>query len=425
MARARTGPAGGYAWALAVFGAGFFICLILAIVFYTQIGGLKQTADTAQSELATVATSAQLQSTDITNLEGEGTIVYRLQQQKEALQNQTADLANKLQKAETQAAQELERFEQQKAAADEAQAALNAAQQSLTQMRTELTQQVSAMSEQIATAETVNEQFQQKIQQASAEMAEGSSAQIAAMQEQSNEQQVALLEVRAAKEELERTIAIITKPQQLADAPDVSPADATITGFGADRDRVYLDLGRDANLRLGMAFNVFDADELIKVDNSQITGKAIVEIIRIEPTTSVARVVEIQDRARLETGDKVANIAFDPNRVFTFFVYGQFDLNNDGDIDLDDTSRVRNLILDSGGELAENLTFEVEYLVLGVEPEFPDKPQDTTDLLAMKEYRVQLENYQAYQDLIAQAQALNIPVLNQNRFLDLIGYYVR
>ena len=43
----------------------------------------------------------------------------------------------------------------------------------------------------------------------------------------------------------------------------------------------------------------------------------------------------------------------------------------------------------------------------------------------MQAYRVQLENYQAYQDLIAQAQSLNVPVLNQNRFLDLIGYYVR
>ncbi len=169
----------------------------------------------------------------------------------------------------------------------------------------------------------------------------------------------------------------------------------------------------------------FDADELIKVNDTQIQGKAIVEVIRIEANSSVARVVEINDRARLEAGDNVANIAFDPSRVFTFQVYGQFDLNNDGEVDLEDTDRVKNLVLDSGGELASELTYEVEYLVLGVEPEFPDKPQDTTDLLAMKEYRVQLENYQAYQDLIAQAKALNIPVLNQNRFLDLIGYYVR
>ena len=348
MARARTGPAGGYAWALAVFGAGFFICLILAIVFYTQLGGLQQIAETAENDLATVATSAQLQSTDIANLEGEGTIVYRLQQQKEALQNQVADLTRERDQEKTNAAQELERFNQQKAAADEAQDKLAAAEQSVTQLRTELTQQVQAMSETIATAETVNEQLQQKIQQASTEMAEGSSARIAGMQEQSSEQQVALLEITAQKEELERIIGELTTPEQIADAPDVSPADATITGFGPERDRVYLDLGRDANLKLGMAFNVFDADEIIKIENDQITGKGILEIISIEPTTSVARIVELEDRARLEVGDKAANIAYDPNRVFTFFVYGQFDLNNDGELDLEDNNRVRNLIQDSG-----------------------------------------------------------------------------
>jgi hypothetical protein len=40
----------------------------------------------------------------------------------------------------------------------------------------------------------------------------------------------------------------------------------------------------------------------------------------------------------------------------------------------------------------------------------------------MREYRVELENYQAYQDRIAQAREFGIPVLNQNRFLDLIGF---
>ena len=425
MARARSGPAAGYAWALAVFGAGFFICLILAIVFYTQLGGLKQSADQAQADLARVATSAQLQSGDITGLEGSGTVIEKLQARNSELQNQVSSLTSERDKAVLSATEEEKRANLQDEQAKQAQAALTAAQQSVTQMRSELTGQVQAMSQQIATAEEVNQQLQQKITQASAEMQEGSTERVAALRQENDQQQVALLEIRQQADELQRTVASLTTPEQRVDAPDVTPPDAQIIGFGPDRDRVYLNVGRNANLRLGMAFNVFDGDELIKVNDSQIRGKAIVEVIRIEANSSVARVVEINDRARLEAGDNVANIAFDPSRVFTFQVYGQFDLDNDGEVDLEDTDRVKNLVLDSGGELASELTYEVEYLVLGVEPEFPDKPQDTTDLLAMKEYRVQLENYQAYQDLIAQATALNIPVLNQNRFLDLIGYYVR
>ena len=49
MARVRTGGAGsGYAWALVIFGAGFVICLMLAIVFWAQLGGAREQAEQAQ-----------------------------------------------------------------------------------------------------------------------------------------------------------------------------------------------------------------------------------------------------------------------------------------------------------------------------------------------------------------------------------------
>ena len=71
------------------------------------------------------------------------------------------------------------------------------------------------------------------------------------------------------------------------------------------------------------------------------------------------------------------------------------------------------------------MSFDTDYLVLGAEPSFPNKPDDELDLVLMREYRVGLENFQAYQDLLGTAQGLGIPVLNQSRFLDLVGYFER
>ena len=72
------------------------------------------------------------------------------------------------------------------------------------------------------------------------------------------------------------------------------------------------------------------------------------------------------------------------------------------------------------------LSYDVDYLVLGQEPPLPQAPPpNVVDPTAIAAYVEAQRNYETYQQLIGEARNLNIPILNQNRFLNLIGYYQR
>ncbi|MEM9019186.1 MAG: hypothetical protein AAGC44_01375, partial [Planctomycetota bacterium] len=69
---------------------------------------------------------------------------------------------------------------------------------------------------------------------------------------------------------------------------------------------------------------------------------------------------------------------------------------------------------------------EVDYLVLGKEPEFPaDLDPGVIDQVLIRENEEKRVAYDTYQKLVEEAKRLRIPILNQNRFLVLIGYYQR
>ena len=73
MARARSGGGGsGSALALVIFGAGFFISLLLAIIFYTQVSGARQGQAGAEARLAEFATPTQQSSPEVEALKADG-----------------------------------------------------------------------------------------------------------------------------------------------------------------------------------------------------------------------------------------------------------------------------------------------------------------------------------------------------------------
>jgi hypothetical protein len=83
------------------------------------------------------------------------------------------------------------------------------------------------------------------------------------------------------------------------------------------------------------------------------------------------------------------------------------------------------MIEEWGGKLTRQLTYDVDFLVLGRDPALPERPEDQLDPVAMQRYAADQKRFETYQELIGEAKALKIPVLNQNRFLVLIGYYQR
>jgi hypothetical protein len=75
---------------------------------------------------------------------------------------------------------------------------------------------------------------------------------------------------------------------------------------------------------------------------------------------------------------------------------------------------------------ALELSYDVDFLVLGMEPELPVAPDpDETDPVVLENYKVAREKYLTYQSLVNQARQLSVTILNQNRFLTMVGYYRR
>ena len=155
-------------------------------------------------------------------------------------------------------------------------------------------------------------------------------------------------------------------------------------------------------------------------------GKATIEVMSVGENSATCRIVR-QERGRpILEGDLIANIVYDPNVTYRFFVFGDFDLNNTGQSTKTDKQVVERMITEWGGKLGDSLSYDTDFLVLGPEPKKPEElPADVVDFVKRSAYAEAKKEYDRYQDLLKDARSLSIPVLNQNRFLSLVGYYRR
>jgi len=246
-------------------------------------------------------------------------------------------------------------------------------------------------------------------------------------------------EIRTLNNEIDRlngrvaNLSRIIKESRLS-APDMTlEADGRIVDVDPRENIVYINLGKDDHLILGMTFEVFDATTGIQTEVERAGqlvhtgGKATIEVIRFSETgaTAVCRIVRQAYGRPVVTGDLISNIIYDRDRTFRFFVYGDFDLNNDGLATPIERQRVVNMIREWGGEVidADEMPVDTDFLVIGQNIEFPTAPPD--DPLPTPEqverYQTDLARYKRYEELAGLARELSIPVLNQNRFLTLVG----
>ncbi len=427
MARVRSGGGGnGPIWGLVVFGAGFFICLILAIVFYTQVSGAREAESAARADLQRIMTSADGNHPVVAAAQADGqpgSVTSKLAALVEDLRSQVNGLQGEVQTLQGSLAAARTNIETQRAATAQAQASYTAAVDDKNALEQELNQQVQALSSKIDAISAENTRLEGLIDTSIDELDATYAQQITGLRDQLAERDSSAADLTTTIGQLQDEIRELRGVT--VDREAVTLADARIVSQIPDQNKVYLDIGRNQNLSLGMPFKVFDGDELVKIDDPAAEGKAIVEIINVEANSSIGRIIDRRPRAVINDGDILVNVVYDPNRVFTYHVFGQFDLDYDGEPEERGIDEVKSMINRFGGRLTDELSFSTDYVVLGVDPEFPQTPADELDLIQMREYRVQLENYQAYQDRITRAQELGIPVLNQSRFLDLVGYFER
>ncbi|MCC5831068.1 MAG: hypothetical protein JJU36_16620 [Phycisphaeraceae bacterium] len=209
-------------------------------------------------------------------------------------------------------------------------------------------------------------------------------------------------------------------------APAVATAtrpDGRVVSVLREGDLVLVDMGRDDRVPLGLTFEIFEA----ALGDIPAGGdsKGAVEIIELRDRTSVARVVRTTPGERIGTGDLLMNQVFDRDRTYRFFVHGNFDLDNRGEATVADRRRLEALIENAGGRVATALDHQVDFVILGPRPDRPEPLEIGAREVDRQAFNVALERFEEFERIETRAMERNIPVLSQNRFLGMMGYYRR
>jgi len=314
----------------------------------------------------------------------------------------------------------------------------NAAERSKNQLAASFASGEATLAEQVAAAEARADDLLKKTSDSSQELqrsmstAERDWAQKESQYTSTIASQVQELDVLREKYrelQTQRDATLVAKPD-----PSLL-VDGVIVSVRSDQNLVYINRGRTDRILLGTTFEVYDQSiGVVANEAGEYFGKATVEVINVDESFSVARIIRSTPGKEVLENDIIANAVYDPNMTFRFYVFGEFDIDKIGESSRSDRRRVESMIVQWGGELASSpgeqgqtpLTYDVDFLVLGEKPEQPD-PLDpgVTDSDAIRLYELALRRFSRYTDLVGQAQELSIPVLNQNRFLTMVGYHSR
>ncbi len=449
MARARGGGGGtGYAVALVGLGALFLISTLLAILFYAQISQARLEAAQAEEALDELASPGERTDPQITGGVPAGrTVVGHLAEENrllksmisgstnltaEALEQRREDLGIELalfeevNRLSMELESERESLEQARQEAERARQTAQAAQSELAELQTRFQELADSLKGQIGELESefvayrgATDQVEQDAIERLTQVRREKEQEIRDLQDQVDRLVSENAQLKSDLEELRGGAELnVTK---------LTSADGQIEALTAQADRVYINRGRKDQVLLGMRFEVFDRDELVKLDNfDDVRGKATIEVVSVDQNTSLARVVRLSRGELIEEGDQIVNLVYDPNTRFKFFVSGEFDIDRTGRATEEDAERIRQMIRDWGGGLADELTFDVDFLVLGERPPLPEPlPEGTIDPVLIARNVEARREYETYVELEGEAKQLNIPILNQNRFLALVGHYER
>lgn len=199
--------------------------------------------------------------------------------------------------------------------------------------------------------------------------------------------------------------------------------DGQVAGIDGGSGQVYINVGRADKVRLGMTFAVYSSATDIRPDDEGVypQGKASLEVIAVDEDSSTARVLRESRGNPVVKGDVIANAVYDPTKTYKFLVWGNFDADRDGRATPQEKMDIEAMVLAWGGEVVEELTGDVDFLVLGERPLLPPPPRAGSPIEIMQEYIRLDQIVQRYNTLFGQAASTGLPVLNEHRLYTLIG----
>ncbi len=205
-------------------------------------------------------------------------------------------------------------------------------------------------------------------------------------------------------------------------------ADATVQRVDPVAREITISIGRAKKAILGMMFAVYDNSSEIRPDpvsGEYARGKATVEIIRIFEGYSVARIIDESRGNPIVKGNVVANAVYDPDKTYKMIVFGNFDIDRDGVATPLEREDLKALIERWGGVVQDEVTGDIDYIILGEKPVVGPEPHAGADVEIVEEHLRRKRVVEEYEALRATAQSTSTPILNENRLRTLIGDYPR
>lgn len=236
-----------------------------------------------------------------------------------------------------------------------------------------------------------------------------------------------LLKIQAElKMALGRIESIQKKIDDMMPPPDSNVAayqpDGKIVLIDDQTGIVHINIGTDDRVYRGLTFPVYDKNMPIPKDGR---GKAEIEVFDVKKTISAARIIPSKMKSPIILGDIIANLIWDSDKINVFVVAGEFDLDGDKSIDYDALDKIKTLIEKWGGRVADTVSIDTDFLVLGKAPKILRKPTFEAmevDPMAMVKYQASVQKAAHYKQMQNRAQAFSIPVFNYDRFLYFLGY---
>lgn len=469
MARARSSGPMSFIWAVVVLGFAFVICLILAILFYTRIEAAEKKAADASAALNQFASSAEQTNPEVRRLMGSdaaaggpGTVVAKLLDDNTRLKqiisgepnigvpeiinrmnDQDVSEGNLLQ-AIKRLRDNLESEKQLNQQLDtnykEAMRRQQDAETARARLGEEYNTSVEALKSELTTIRASFREFQRRVEEQAGQFTTQLSEVRAQGQRSVGELESQLAQrdqiIERQRQRIDQLTGELKGPGTVGDVDPSTLPDGKVASVEGGQNQIYIDRGAADRIIRGITFEVYDRKTgVVKNHLGEYRGKATIEVINVLPNASVARIVRLDRGQEILEGDVIANLIYDPDAVFKFFVYGEFDIDRTGNATETDRRRIESMIEAWGGQVAssraaggapQQITYDVDFLVLGEEPPLPQEPdKDVVDPVAYDAYQRAKARFENYHGLVTEARELSIPILNQNRFLTMIGYYRR
>ena len=213
------------------------------------------------------------------------------------------------------------------------------------------------------------------------------------------------------------------KADLLEGRPEESLVDGRVVAIDPAERTATIDLGSKDNIRVGLTFAVYEESSAIRLNDAgeYPRGKAALEVIRVDGRSAICRVTSERAGNPVVKGDVLANAVYDPKKVYKFMVVGNFDVNRDGIATEAERVSIAALIAEWGGVVTDELSGDVDFLVMGARPTLPPPPPLDAPIPVVEQYVQAQQVIARYDELFQQAAATSLPVLNQNRLRTLLG----